>query len=249
MFVFGGYTGDLNSNSNLCNKNDLYEYRFGSGTWTLWNTEYKYGFSRSLKIPLDSILVYWWLYYFQIVLLFRELLMAPLFTITNCTYSVATTEMLGSMTCGIFNSIRHKIRQRSGPKLNNQAISHLLFAIHLWPLFKIRSISSLARVVPRPRIISLNSILKHAGKSNSWIETEPYDARLLSLDLFALLVGQKYHLTTFWEALVIHLNVDLVTSWLPIIIIYTFTAEFWAIAFSITFTRKNFTIDLQESNE
>jgi N-acetylneuraminic acid mutarotase len=39
MFVFGGYTGDLNSNSNLCNKNDLYEYRFGTGNWILWNTE------------------------------------------------------------------------------------------------------------------------------------------------------------------------------------------------------------------
>jgi hypothetical protein len=33
MFVFGGYTGDLNSNSNLTNKNDLYEYRFPSGQW------------------------------------------------------------------------------------------------------------------------------------------------------------------------------------------------------------------------
>ena len=44
MFVFGGYTGDLNSNSNLSNKNDLYEYRFGSGTWHLWNTESKYTF-------------------------------------------------------------------------------------------------------------------------------------------------------------------------------------------------------------
>jgi len=44
MFVFGGYTGDLNSNSNLSNKNDLYEYRFGSGTWHLWNTESKYFF-------------------------------------------------------------------------------------------------------------------------------------------------------------------------------------------------------------
>jgi leucine-zipper-like transcriptional regulator 1 len=39
MFLFGGYTGDLNSNSNLCNKNDLYEYRFSSGTWTYWNID------------------------------------------------------------------------------------------------------------------------------------------------------------------------------------------------------------------
>ncbi len=38
MFVFGGYTGDLNSNSNLCNKNDLYEYKFGSGQWSQWQT-------------------------------------------------------------------------------------------------------------------------------------------------------------------------------------------------------------------
>ncbi len=41
MFVFGGYTSDFNSyvNSNLCNKNDLYEYKFGNGTWHLWNVD------------------------------------------------------------------------------------------------------------------------------------------------------------------------------------------------------------------
>ncbi|RNA42331.1 leucine-zipper-like transcriptional regulator 1 [Brachionus plicatilis] len=39
MFVFGGYTGDLNSNSNLCNKNDLYEYKFSTGNWIFWNVE------------------------------------------------------------------------------------------------------------------------------------------------------------------------------------------------------------------
>ena len=41
MFVFGGYTSDFNSyiNSNLCNKNDLYEYKFGTGTWHLWNVD------------------------------------------------------------------------------------------------------------------------------------------------------------------------------------------------------------------
>lgn len=27
MFVFGGYTGDIHSNSNLTNRNDLWEYR------------------------------------------------------------------------------------------------------------------------------------------------------------------------------------------------------------------------------
>ena len=41
MFKSGGYTGDLNSNTNLCNKNDLNEYRISSGTWVAWNTEYK----------------------------------------------------------------------------------------------------------------------------------------------------------------------------------------------------------------
>lgn len=39
MFVFGGYTSDSNSNSNLCNKNDLYEYKFGNGQWHLWNVD------------------------------------------------------------------------------------------------------------------------------------------------------------------------------------------------------------------
>lgn len=36
MFVFGGYTGDIHSNSNLANRNDLWEYRFTAGTWTEW---------------------------------------------------------------------------------------------------------------------------------------------------------------------------------------------------------------------
>ncbi|XP_014247262.1 leucine-zipper-like transcriptional regulator 1 [Cimex lectularius] len=36
MFVFGGYTGDIHSNSNLTNKNDLFEYKFLSGQWVEW---------------------------------------------------------------------------------------------------------------------------------------------------------------------------------------------------------------------
>ena len=36
MFVFGGYTGDIYSNSNLRNKNDLYEYRFTTSQWINW---------------------------------------------------------------------------------------------------------------------------------------------------------------------------------------------------------------------
>ena len=34
-YVFGGYTGDLHSNSNLKNKNDLWEYKF-DGFTTQW---------------------------------------------------------------------------------------------------------------------------------------------------------------------------------------------------------------------
>ena len=29
----GGYTGDIHSNSNLTNKNDLFEYKFATGQW------------------------------------------------------------------------------------------------------------------------------------------------------------------------------------------------------------------------
>ncbi|XP_071449144.1 leucine-zipper-like transcriptional regulator 1 [Hetaerina americana] len=36
MFVFGGYTGDIFSNSNLSNKNDLFEYKFQTGQWSEW---------------------------------------------------------------------------------------------------------------------------------------------------------------------------------------------------------------------
>lgn len=37
MYVFGGYTGDIHSNSNLTNKNDLHEYKFQTGQWIEWN--------------------------------------------------------------------------------------------------------------------------------------------------------------------------------------------------------------------
>ena len=36
MFIFGGYTGDIHSNSNLTNRNDLWEYKFGAGQWSEW---------------------------------------------------------------------------------------------------------------------------------------------------------------------------------------------------------------------
>ena len=36
MFVFGGYTGDINSNSNLRNSNELFEYKFTTSQWIDW---------------------------------------------------------------------------------------------------------------------------------------------------------------------------------------------------------------------
>uniref|UniRef100_A0A1I8NYL6 BTB domain-containing protein n=1 Tax=Stomoxys calcitrans TaxID=35570 RepID=A0A1I8NYL6_STOCA len=36
MFIFGGYTGDIHSNSNLTNKNDLFEYEFQRAMWVEW---------------------------------------------------------------------------------------------------------------------------------------------------------------------------------------------------------------------
>lgn len=39
MFIFGGYTGDIHSNSNLTNKNDLHEYRFATCQWIEWKFE------------------------------------------------------------------------------------------------------------------------------------------------------------------------------------------------------------------
>ncbi|XP_029475633.1 leucine-zipper-like transcriptional regulator 1 [Rhinatrema bivittatum] len=47
MFVFGGYTGDIYSNSNLKNKNDLFEYRFATGQWTEWKVEGRLPVARS----------------------------------------------------------------------------------------------------------------------------------------------------------------------------------------------------------
>uniref|UniRef100_A0A8B9JPP2 Leucine-zipper-like transcription regulator 1 n=1 Tax=Astyanax mexicanus TaxID=7994 RepID=A0A8B9JPP2_ASTMX len=37
--ALGGYTGDIYSNSNLKNKNDLFEYKFATGQWTEWKVE------------------------------------------------------------------------------------------------------------------------------------------------------------------------------------------------------------------
>ena len=47
MFVFGGYTGDIYSNSNLRNKNDLFEYRFNTGQWIEWKVQGKTPVARS----------------------------------------------------------------------------------------------------------------------------------------------------------------------------------------------------------
>ena len=35
MYVFGGFSGDIHSNSNLTNRNDLWEYKFSMGQWQL----------------------------------------------------------------------------------------------------------------------------------------------------------------------------------------------------------------------
>uniref|UniRef100_A0A3B3QVT1 Leucine zipper like post translational regulator 1 n=1 Tax=Paramormyrops kingsleyae TaxID=1676925 RepID=A0A3B3QVT1_9TELE len=49
MFLFGlcGYTGDIYSNSNLKNKNDLFEYKFATGQWTEWKVEGRLPVARS----------------------------------------------------------------------------------------------------------------------------------------------------------------------------------------------------------
>lgn len=41
-YFSGGYTGDIYSNSNLKNKNDLFEYKFATGQWTEWKVEGRY---------------------------------------------------------------------------------------------------------------------------------------------------------------------------------------------------------------
>ena len=46
--------GDLYSNSNLQNKNDLFEYKFNTGQWTEWRIEGR--FVHHFQIILDLIL-------------------------------------------------------------------------------------------------------------------------------------------------------------------------------------------------
>ncbi len=50
MFVFGGYTGDIHSNSNLTNRNDLWEYNFATGQWS----ERKFGPSDKKPVPRSA---------------------------------------------------------------------------------------------------------------------------------------------------------------------------------------------------
>lgn len=48
MFMFGGYTGDIHSNSNLTNKNDLFEYKFQTAMWVEWK------FSGRMPVPRSA---------------------------------------------------------------------------------------------------------------------------------------------------------------------------------------------------
>ena len=57
MFVFGGYTGDIHSNSNLTNKNDLFEYRFQTGQWIQWKFIGKY-------VSLTYLIYFYFLMFF-----------------------------------------------------------------------------------------------------------------------------------------------------------------------------------------
>lgn len=47
MFIFGGYTGDIHSNSNLHNRNDLWEYKFPTGQWIPWTCPGRKSVARS----------------------------------------------------------------------------------------------------------------------------------------------------------------------------------------------------------
>lgn len=62
MFVFGGYTGDIHSNSNLTNKNDLFEYRFQTGQWTEWKFIGKY-------VSL-TYLIYFQMFFFKLSIVY-----------------------------------------------------------------------------------------------------------------------------------------------------------------------------------
>lgn len=55
MFGIGGYTGDIHSNSNLTNKNDLFEYKFAAGTWTEWKFEGRSVFSRNILVFVTRV--------------------------------------------------------------------------------------------------------------------------------------------------------------------------------------------------
>lgn len=57
MFVFGGYTGDILANSNLTNKNDLFEYKFQTAQWVQWKFTGQYVSSSKFSMWFDHLVV------------------------------------------------------------------------------------------------------------------------------------------------------------------------------------------------
>ena len=158
MFVFGGYTGDLNSNSNLCNKNDLYEYKFSSGMSV-----------HILNLNCDIIIFDKFLKEHgtcgtpncQVVYRCPERPTVLLFTIISCGYLLAMMAMQGSMTCGQFSSIRR--RRSFGSKWSKRASSRLRSAIFPWPFARTPCIYFRVRVAPKHPISCLNLILNRVS--------------------------------------------------------------------------------------
>lgn len=97
----GGYTGDIHSNSNLTNKNDLHEYKFGSGQWFEWKFNGRWGvlhfwltqnglIRTSGSCPLSAADVQ-----------YRGQLTVLPFIMKSYGYSLDTMVMQDSTTCGL----------------------------------------------------------------------------------------------------------------------------------------------------
>ena len=58
----GGYTGDIHSNCNLTNKNDLFEYKFNTGQWVEWKFEGRYAMVLCMSVSVKvSACLSWYL--------------------------------------------------------------------------------------------------------------------------------------------------------------------------------------------
>ena len=90
VLFLGGYTGDIHSNSNLTNKNDLFEYKFATGQWVEWKFDGRYVrillIIRIFGSGSDPIFTLNW--FFLFFLLGQHCSKKPKVKVKECVYTI-----------------------------------------------------------------------------------------------------------------------------------------------------------------